>query len=140
MNTERDIIVDIAERQKSFYRSGRTRDLNFRKQALRRLEEGLRKWEKPLCEALWTDLHKSFEEAYLTEISLVKAEIRCAIRHTAKWARREHKPSPLTIFGSSSYVVKEPKILFSCLISFSICTDIISFLLCQPEQLLCDRL
>lgn len=108
MNTERDIIVDIAERQKSFYRSGRTRDLNFRKQALRRLEEGLRKWEKPLCEALWTDLHKSYEEAYMTEMGLVYGEIRDARRHLGKWARRRRKSSPVAVLPSSSYIVREP--------------------------------
>ena len=43
---------------------------------LRRLDAALANWEKRLCDALWTDLHKSPKEAYLTEISIVRGEIR----------------------------------------------------------------
>jgi aldehyde dehydrogenase (NAD+) len=65
-------------------------------------------WENRLCDALWTDLHKSYEEAYLTEISIVKAEIRNHIRHVAGWARRKKACSPLKLFPSRSYITKEP--------------------------------
>ena len=107
-NTTPERMDDILASQKKYFRSEATLDVSFRKQQLKKLLRAIDEHQQALADALWTDLHKSFEEAYLTEISLVKAEIRCAIRHTAKWARREHKPSPLTIFGSSSYVVKEP--------------------------------
>lgn len=107
-NTTNERLDAILASQKKYFRSGATLDVRFRKQQLRKLLSAIEEHEKELANALWTDLHKSYEEAYLTELSLVKAEIRGAIRHTAKWARREHKCSPVTIFGSSSYVVKEP--------------------------------
>ena len=65
-------------------------------------------WESRLCDALWTDLHKSYEEAYLTEISIVKAEIRSHIKHVAKWARRRKAATPIKLFPGRSYTVKEP--------------------------------
>ena len=34
-----------------------------------------------MCDALWADLHKCYEEAYMTEIGLVYAEIREAVRN-----------------------------------------------------------
>ena len=107
-NTTVERMNGILAAQKKYFRSEATRPVAFRKQQLRKLLKAIDDHEKELADALWSDLHKSYEEAYLTEISLVKAEIRSAIRHTSKWARREHKCSPLTIFGSSSYVVKEP--------------------------------
>ena len=84
------------------------RDIHFRREMLRRFEEGLHKWEKPLCDALWTDLHKSYEEAYMTEIGLVYGEIRDARRHVARWTRTRRVSTPLTGMPSSSYVVREP--------------------------------
>ena len=107
-NTSNGRMDGILAAQKKYFRSEATRDVSFRKQQLRNLLKAIESHERELAEALWTDLHKSYEEAYLTEISLVKAEIRNAIKHVSKWARRECKASPLTIFGSSSYVVKEP--------------------------------
>ena len=46
--------------QRSFFAGEATRSIEFRKQQLRKLRAALKKWEKPLCDALWTDLHKSY--------------------------------------------------------------------------------
>lgn len=107
-NTSKERILSIAEAQKEFFRSGATLDVNFRKEMLGKFLKAMDKWESKLCEALWTDLHKSYEEAYLTEISIVKGEIRNHIRNIGKWARKERKYSPLKLFPSRSYIVKEP--------------------------------
>ena len=107
-NTSNERMDAILAAQKKYFRSEATRDVRFRKQQLSKLLKAIESHEKELTDALWTDMHKSYEEAYLTELSLVKAEIRNAIKHVSKWAHRERKRSPVTIFGSSSYVVKEP--------------------------------
>ncbi|MBR5301074.1 MAG: aldehyde dehydrogenase, partial [Bacteroidales bacterium] len=87
---------------------GETLCVCFRKKMLKKLLEAMEKWESKLADALWTDLHKSYEEAYLTEISIVTGEIRNHIRNVGKWARRKRAHSPLKLFPSRSYVVKEP--------------------------------
>ena len=107
-NTSATRIDEIFAAQKRFFRSEATLDVRFRKQQLNTLLRTLEAHEQDLADALWQDLHKSYEEAYLTEISLVKAEIRSALRRVGRWARRERKQTPVTIFGSRSYVVKEP--------------------------------
>ena len=107
-NTSKERITSIAEAQKIFFRSGATLDVSFRKEMLRKFLIAMDKWESKLCDALWTDLHKSFEEAYLTEISIVKGEIRNHIKNVGKWARKERRHSPLKLFPSKSYIVKEP--------------------------------
>ncbi len=94
--------------QRSFFAGEATRSIEFRKQQLRKLRTALKKWEKPLCDALWTDLHKSYEEAYMTEIGLVYGEISDALKNVGRWARRRRKPTPLTGVPSSSYIIREP--------------------------------
>ena len=107
-NTSTERIISIAASQKEFFRSGATLDVNFRKEMLRKFLKAMEKWESKLCDALWSDLHKSYEEAYLTEISIVTGEIKNHIRNIGSWSRRERKHSPLKLFPSRSYIVKEP--------------------------------
>lgn len=107
-NTTTEKITSIAQAQKAYFKTGATLDIKFRKEMLRRLGSAMEKWEGRLCDALWTDLHKSYEEAYLTEISIVKAEIRAHLRNIGRWARRMRAHSPLKLFPSRSYVIKEP--------------------------------
>lgn len=107
-NTDQNKIKSIALAQKEFFSTGRTLDLQFRLQMLRRLEGAIRKFEKELCDALWTDLHKSYEEAYLTEISILYGELRNHIHNLKRWSSREMRPTPLKLFPSRTYIVKEP--------------------------------
>lgn len=107
-NTSTERIQAIVNAQKEFFRSGATLDISFRKDMLRKLNKAMENWENRLCDALWADLHKSYEEAYLTEVSIVKGEIRNHIGHVAGWARRKKACSPLKLFPSRSYITKEP--------------------------------
>ena len=95
-------------KQKQYFHSGTTLSLSFRKQMLRRLADAMHQYEKPLTDALWQDLHKSYEEAYLTELSIVYAEIRHHLKGMRRWAKAECKPSPLAIMPACSKVVKQP--------------------------------
>ena len=107
-STTNEQIISIRKAQKEFFMSGATLDIKFRKEMLKKFLSAMEKWEKALTDALWTDLHKSYEEAYMTEISIVKGEIKTHIKHLSKWARRRKVASPLKLFPSHSYVVKEP--------------------------------
>ena len=98
----------IRQAQSDFFRSEATLDVCFRRKMLERFAKALDKWEERLCDALWTDLHKSYEEAYLTEISIVKAEVRTHLRKVKQWSRKRRVTTPLKLFPSQSYVVKEP--------------------------------
>ena len=94
--------------QERYFRSGATLDIKKRLDNLKAFEAAVRKWEKPLCDALWTDLHKSYEEAYLTEISILLGEIRGHIHNIRKWSRPRRVPTPLKMFPSSGKVISEP--------------------------------
>ena len=107
-HTSTEKIQTVVKAQKEFFLSGATLDVRFRKDMLKKLSRAMENWENRLCDALWADLHKSYEEAYLTEISIVKGEIRNHIGNVSKWARRSKACSPLKLFPSRSYITKEP--------------------------------
>lgn len=107
-NTSTEKIVSVVAAQKAFFKSGKTLSREFRIDALKSLKKAIIKWEKPLAEALWSDLHKSYEEAYLTELSIVLGEIDNHIKHLKKWMKPERKATPLKMFPSRSKVISEP--------------------------------
>lgn len=107
-NTSPERIEALAAGQREYFRSGVTLGEDFRRRQLRALSEALKRWEKPLCEALWRDLHKSEEEAMLTELSIVAGEIRNHLRHLKSRMRDRRRPTPLKMMPSRSRVVSEP--------------------------------
>ena len=107
-NTPAEIIIRIHQQQKAFFKTGSTLDISFRKTMLKKLLCAMEKWESKLADALWTDLHKSYEEAYLTEISIVKGEIKGHLRKVGKWARKRRVHTPIKLFPGTTHVVKEP--------------------------------
>lgn len=107
-NTPAARISALAAAQKTYFRSGATLPEAFRRTMLRRFAAALDVWEKPLCDALWQDLHKSPEEAYLTEISIVRGEIRNHLHHLREWMRPERRSTPLKLQPSKSFILSEP--------------------------------
>ncbi len=101
-------IAEILGKQRAYFHSGATLSVQTRRERLRMLEEAVLRWEKALCDALWADLHKSYEEAYLTEISILLGEIRTHRCNIRRWTRPERRPTPLKLFPSSSRIISEP--------------------------------
>ena len=101
-------ISNTLQKQRIYFQSGATLALPLRKKMLQKLAQAIQLYEKPLTDALWQDLHKSYQEAYLTELSIVYAEIRHHLRNMRKWARAERYASPLAILPATSKVIKQP--------------------------------
>lgn len=107
-NTSQEKIQEIVLSQKEYFHSGATLDIQFRKAMLHKFREAMNIWEEKLCEALWLDLHKSSEEAYLTEISIVNGEISNHLKHISSWSSRRKEHTPLKLFPSRTYTIREP--------------------------------
>ena len=107
-NTSKQEIKSIVEAQRVFFRSGETLSLKHRQQALCALSKALKQWEPRIAEALWKDLHKSYEEAYMTELSIVLGEIDNHLHHLKRWMAPKHVGTPLKMIPSQSKVVAEP--------------------------------
>lgn len=93
---------------RNYFLVGETKDVDFRKARLRDLMSAVEEYEEKLYEALQTDLNKSRDEAFFTEISIVKDEIRYALRHVKGWARDKHVCGSIAVMPSRSYIHYEP--------------------------------
>lgn len=98
----------ILEKQKRFFRRGVTKDITFRKKALKHLKRAIRCYEEDLEQALKMDLGKHKAESYMTEIGFVLAGISQAVRNVGRWAAEEYVPTPVYMQPGRSRVRKDP--------------------------------
>ena len=88
--------------------SGRTRSLAWRRSQLRALDAMLTDSQDELNRALFEDLHKNPVEANLTELGVVKGEIKLALRKLNWWSRPRHAQVPAAFMPASAKIVPEP--------------------------------
>ena len=93
-------ITDVVSRQREYFRSGATLDVDWRIKQLKKLRAALVKWTPQLQEALHEDLGRSPEEAYFCDIGDVIMEINECIHELKKWARPEIHYSGMVCFPS----------------------------------------
>ena len=98
----------IFNKQKEFFNLGKTKDINFRIEALKKLKKVIKETEDKILEALKRDLGKSNFESYATEIGLVYDEINTHIKNIKRWSKIEKIKSPIVHYPSKSYIYKEP--------------------------------
>lgn len=101
--------MDAFLTQKEYFQSGATLPLEFRLAQLRSLYRGIKRFEPQILEALRSDLGKSAEESYMSEIGMCLTEIRHTARHLREWSRPQRVPTPLMHFPGSSRIVREPR-------------------------------
>ncbi|MCR4714809.1 MAG: aldehyde dehydrogenase [Treponemataceae bacterium] len=101
-------IVSIMEKQRKFYSTGETLPISFRKEKLRALLASIEKHEAEILAALHEDLNKSSFEGYITEVSIVKDEIKFTRKHLSRWAKPKRVKTPITLFPGKSYRYREP--------------------------------
>lgn len=101
-------VNQLVQMQRRYFASGATRDVNARIRALKTLLAGLERHERALLAALNQDLGKSETEAYMTELGIIRSELRVAIRHTRAWQRPRRVPTPLVHFPSGSRILHDP--------------------------------
>lgn len=101
-------LENILIKQKEFYKSKKTLDVDFRIDKLKKLKTVLKNNENKILEALKKDLNKCYFEGYSTELGIVYEEINIMIKGLRKWSKRERKKSSIIYFPSKAYVYKEP--------------------------------
>ena len=101
-------IEAFVERQRKYFAEGKTKEIRFRLAALRRLQNGIRRREAQIADALRKDMNKSSFESYMTEIGMTLDEIGFLLKNTEKYAGTHRVKTPLSQFPAKSYVKKEP--------------------------------
>ncbi|PVX52438.1 aldehyde dehydrogenase (NAD+) [Balneicella halophila] len=107
-DTSKDIIDNLVKKQKDFFATNKTKDISFRLEQLRKLKKAVENYQDKLEDALWQDLHKSPEEAYLTEFSIINNEIDNHLKNLKTWAEPEKVSTPLHLRPSTSKILYEP--------------------------------
>ncbi len=101
-------VHNLVKKQREYFQTGETKNLSFRISNLKKLKLAIKKYENQIIEALNKELNKSAFESYATEIGLVYEEINQAVKYLRKWDKPEKVKTPITHFGSSSYIYREP--------------------------------
>lgn len=94
--------------QRTFFFSGATRSVEFRRAQLKKLRDALLLWEPALLEALHKDLNKPALEAYGAEIRPTRREIDFALKHLDRWVRPQRVASNWLHFPLRSSIYSEP--------------------------------
>ena len=98
----------VLQEMRKYFDQGNTRSYNFRLRQLKELKRGIVKYEKLLLESLYSDLKKSAEESYATEIGLIVTEINVAIKNLSAWMRPSSTSTNLVNLPSTSKIYHDP--------------------------------
>ena len=101
-------IQEILAQQRAYAASGAALEAAARVEALDRLEEGIRRREGEIYQALRADLNKPPFESYLCEVGMTLEELRFLRRHLRRWMRDVPVPTPLSQFPARSFRRPEP--------------------------------
>lgn len=104
----KDAIHNIVEKQRRFFYSGKTLDVEFRIKALKKLQSCIRDHESQINEAIRADLGKSSFESYMCETGLVLSELSYMIKHVREFSGEKTVHTPLAQFHSRSFVKPSP--------------------------------
>jgi aldehyde dehydrogenase (NAD+) len=93
---------------RQFFNSGATRSYEFRITQLKKFKQAILAHEKEINDALYTDLKKSPEETYASELGLLLAEINVTIKNLRGWMRPQTAGTDLVNLPSSSKIYRDP--------------------------------
>lgn len=101
-------IRQLIDAQRRYFDTGATRDVEFRRRQLERLELALKQHEPLLLKAIDEDLRKSPYDTFVSELSLLYREISFMRKNLARWSRKQRVRTNLVNFPSRSYLLPEP--------------------------------
>ncbi|HPG50157.1 MAG TPA: aldehyde dehydrogenase, partial [Spirochaetota bacterium] len=102
------VIEKILGDQRAFFNSGKTKDVYFRIEMLKKLRAAIKNREQQILSALHTDLRKSEFEGYLIEVGGVYEELHLHIKNVKRWAKPEKVGTGIKAFPGTSYIMREP--------------------------------
>ncbi|MEJ7912121.1 MAG: aldehyde dehydrogenase family protein [Chitinophagaceae bacterium] len=105
---ESQALVAHLDQMRLWHATGATSAYSWRKHQLTLLKKALYSYEEPLYEALYTDLKKNKEEAWITEIGFTIAEINFALKHLPQWMAPQRVATNIINLPGKSYILSEP--------------------------------
>jgi len=109
MEWTKDIIHELVNKQREYFKSNKTLPISFRIAQLKKLKKALIEYTPKIEEALYKDLGRSESEAYILDIGDVIMEINECIHNVKRWAKPETHLSGIVCFPSlTTKVYKMP--------------------------------
>jgi aldehyde dehydrogenase (NAD+) len=105
---EKEEIGLIIEAQRNFFATGRSFDVKYRIEILKKLRSLIVLYERDIVDALWKDFHKPEFEVITTETRFVIKELNIAIRKLKRWSRPARVHTPIVHFLAWSKVIPQP--------------------------------
>ncbi|MEF2175962.1 MAG: aldehyde dehydrogenase [Candidatus Absconditabacteria bacterium] len=100
---------ELLLKQKEFFQTNQTKNINFRKKQLNILKNAIIENEKKILEALNQDLGKCEMESYSSEIGVSIHEINLHLKNLNKWSKSQKVGTDRFMFPlGKSYIMKEP--------------------------------
>lgn len=101
-------VINELLKMRQYFETGSTKSYSFRKEQLIKLKTMVEKYQQAIQDALYKDLKKSAEEAWITETGFVVSEINYILNHLKDWMQEETVSTNLLNIPSKSYIVTEP--------------------------------
>ncbi|MCX6303114.1 MAG: aldehyde dehydrogenase family protein [Bacteroidia bacterium] len=98
----------ILDNQRKFFATGKTLDVKYRLEILKKLRSLIMNHEQELKDALYKDFHKPGFEVLGTESRFVVAELNIIIRKLRKWSGKKRVRTSLVNFIAGSYILPQP--------------------------------
>jgi len=102
------MIEAIVNSQKEFFKTGKTKNIDYRKQLLKQLQSEIINQEDLIVKALYDDFKKPEFESVITETAIVLQDLKRTINNINKWAKPKRVFPSLLNFPSSDYLYSEP--------------------------------
>ena len=101
-------IPNILESQRAFLKTGKTLEVSYRIEKLKKLRDLIEEQESQICDALYKDFKKPVFESVLSETGFIISELEYMIKRLKKWSKPEKISSSWTNFPSSDHIYSEP--------------------------------
>ena len=102
------MLLSSLQQLRRCFNTGKAKGYSFRKEQLKSLKASILKHEQGIYDALYSDLKKSPEESWVTELGFVISELNAAIKNLHLWMQPENVETNLVNLPSSSRIFREP--------------------------------
>lgn len=102
------LIDDAVAKQRDYFDTGATIDIDGRVDALVRLRRAIKNAEPRIIEALAEDLGKPSQESLMCEIGLTLSELRHQLGNLRSWAEPRRARTDIANFPAKSFTIAEP--------------------------------
>ncbi|MEB3342098.1 aldehyde dehydrogenase [Okeania sp.] len=106
MSLEQSSITKILNQQRQFFATGKTKNIEFRIEQLKKLKKAVSNYQEKIAAAVKADLNRPKFEAYF-ELTFF-TEINDAIKKLKSWAKPRRVSTPIEQFPAGAKIYPEP--------------------------------